>query len=174
LLFTSHYFFKYFLRRLLVADQMSIELTTLQLRVRCFGRHNCLHHVVITARSELRKVLFLVPSVCGFWATVCKTVCPVLSDQLSVCLSVCPLCNVRALCPNGWTDQDETWQAGRPRPWPQCVRWGPSSPPPKGLSPQFSAHICCGQIAAWIKMPLGMKLGLSPGDFVLDGDQADP
>ena len=25
------------------------------------------------------------------------------------CLS-CPVCNVRALCPNGWTDQDETWR----------------------------------------------------------------
>ena len=26
--------------------------------------------------------------------------------------------------------------------------------------------------AAWIKMPLGMEVGLSPGDFVLDGDPA--
>ena len=25
-------------------------------------------------------------------------------------------------------------------------------------------------MAAWIKMPLSMELGLSPGDFVLDGD----
>ena len=25
-------------------------------------------------------------------------------------------------------------------------------------------------MSAWIKMPLGMELGLSPGDFVLDGD----
>jgi len=25
-------------------------------------------------------------------------------------------------------------------------------------------------MAAWIKMSLGMKLGLDPGDFVLDGD----
>ena len=40
--------------------------------------------------------------------------------------------------------------------------------------PQFSAHICCGQMAAWIKIPLGMELGLSPGDFVLDGDPATP
>ena len=36
-----------------------------------------------------------------------------------VCLS-CPVCDVRALWPNGWTDQDETWHAGRPRPWPHC------------------------------------------------------
>jgi len=45
-------------------------------------------------------------------------------------------------------------------------------PPPKGHSPQFSAHICCGQMAAWIKMSLGMELGLGPGDFVLNGDPA--
>ena len=52
---------------------------------------------------------------------------------------------------------------------------GDSAPPPtKGYSPQFSAHICCGEMAAWIKMPLGMELGLSPGDFVLDGDPALP
>ena len=41
-------------------------------------------------------------------------------------------------------------------------------------SPQLSAHICCGQIARWIKMPLGMELGLGLGDFVLDRDPAPP
>jgi len=29
-------------------------------------------------------------------------------------------------------------------------------------------------MAAWIKMLLGMELGLGPGDFVLDGDPAPP
>jgi len=29
-------------------------------------------------------------------------------------------------------------------------------------------------MAAWIKMSLGMELGLGPGDFVLDGDPALP
>ena len=29
-------------------------------------------------------------------------------------------------------------------------------------------------MAAWIKMSLGMELGLGPGEFVLDGDQALP
>ena len=48
-----------------------------------------------------------------FGRTVYKTVRPMLSVRcLSVCLSVC---DVRALWPNGWTDQDETWHAGRPR-----------------------------------------------------------
>jgi len=68
---------------------------------------------------------------CRFWATVCKTVHPVLSDR---CLS-CPVCDVGVLWPNGWMDQDETCHAGRPRPWPHCVRWGPSSPTPKGAEP---------------------------------------
>jgi len=34
--------------------------------------------------------------------------------------------------------------------------------------------VYCGQTAAWIKMPLGTEVGLSPGDFVLDGDPALP
>jgi len=70
-----------------------------------------------------------------------------------VCLS---LCNVRALWPNGWTDQDETWHARRPRPWPHCVRWGPSSPSPKGHRPHpiFGPYLlrsngCMDQDATW-------------------------
>jgi len=43
----------------------------------------------------------------------------------------------------------------------------PSPPPPR-------AHICCGQMAAWIKMPLDVQEGLGPGNFVLDGDPAPP
>jgi len=46
--------------------------------------------------------------------------------------------------------------------------------PKKGQSHQFSAHFYCGQTAGCIKMPLGTKVGLSPGDFVLDGDPATP
>jgi len=65
-------------------------------------------------------------------------------------------------------DQDETWQAGRLRPWLHCVRWGPSSPSPKWHSPQFSAHVYCGQTAGWIKMTSGMVVGLGPGHAVLD------
>ena len=88
----------------------------------------------------------------------------------------CPVCDVGVLWPNGLTDEDETWHAGRPRPWPHCVRWGPSFPSPKRAQPpsQFSAHICCGKMAAWIKMPLGMEVGRGPGDFALDGDPALP
>jgi len=48
----------------------------------------------------------------------------------------------------------------------------PATSPPKGTAPQFSAHVCCGQTAGWIKMPLGNEIGLGPGNFVLDGDPA--
>jgi len=37
----------------------------------------------------------------------------------------------------------------------------PAPLPKKGQSPQFSAHVYCGQTAAWIKMPLGTEVGLA-------------
>jgi len=49
--------------------------------------------------------------------------------------------------------------------------------PRMGRSPQFSAHVYCGQTAGWIKMVLGMEvdlIGLSRGEFVLDVDPALP
>jgi len=42
-------------------------------------------------------------------------------------------------------------------------------PPPKKKK---SAHVCYGQTAGWIKMALGMEVGLGPGHIVLDGDLA--
>ena len=58
------------------------------------------------------------------------------------------------------------------RSWPRrlCVRWGPRSPSPKGggAPPKFSAHVYCGQTAGWMKLVLGMEVGFSPADFVLD------
>jgi len=73
------------------------------------------------------------------------------------------------LRPNGFMDQDATWYGARPQPRRLCVRWGPRSTlPRKGgrAPPQFSAHFYCGQTAGCIKMPLGMVVGLSPGDIV--------
>jgi len=51
------------------------------------------------------------------------------------------------------------------RPWPDGDPVLDGDPyaaplPKKEHSPQFSAHFCCGQTAGWIKMPLGMKVGL--------------
>jgi len=71
-------------------------------------------------------------------------------------------------------DQDETWHGGRPRSWPHCVRWKSSSPSSKGAQSPVSAHVCCGQTAGWIKMPLGREVGIGPGDIVLDLDPAPP
>jgi len=43
--------------------------------------------------------------------------------------------------------------------------------PNKGgtAAPEFSAHVCCIQIPAWTKMPLGMEVGLGHGHIVLNG-----
>jgi len=67
------------------------------------------------------------------------------------------------LWPNGWVDEAGTWHGGT---------WGPSPLPQRGpeFPPQYLAHFYCGQTAGCIRMPLGMDVGLSPGDFVLDGD----
>jgi len=44
-------------------------------------------------------------------------------------------------------------------------------PPEKGTpSPtQFLAHVYCGQMAGWMKTPLGTEVDLGPGHIVLDG-----
>jgi len=82
------------------------------------------------------------------------------------------------LWPNGWMDQDRTWHGGIGlSPGDLVVLDGDPAPvPKKGAEPppQFSAHFYCGQTAGCTKMPLGMELRLSPGDFVLDGDTAPP
>jgi len=60
-------------------------------------------------------------------------------------------------------DQDATWYGGRPRLRPHCAKWGPTSPPQNGgTALQFSAHVCCGQTAGWIKVPLGTKIQCRP------------
>jgi len=51
---------------------------------------------------------------------------------------------------------------------------GTQLPSPKGVEPhlrptQFLAHVYCGQMAVWIKMPLGMEVGLSLRDTVRCG-----
>ena len=82
-----------------------------------------------------------------------------------------PIFGPYLLRPNGCMDQDFTWYGARTQPRRLCVRWRPSPPPQKGAEPppQFAARVYCGQTAGWIKMPLGTKVGISPGDSVLDG-----
>ena len=72
-------------------------------------------------------------------------------------------------------DQDVTLYGGRPRPGDFVLygELGTQSPLPKKVrSPKFLAHVYCGQTAGWIKMVLGMQLGLGLGLIVLDGDPA--
>jgi len=103
-------------------------------------------------------------TLCYIRAVVCLSACP-----------VCPVCDVGALWPKGWMDQDETWhQVGLGPSHIVLDALGPSSPSPKGHTPQSSTHIYCGQMAGWIKMPLGMEVSLGPGDFVLNGEPALP
>jgi len=104
---------------------------------------------------------------------------PMLSDRCLSCLSVClsvtlVYCGQRV----GRIKMKLGVQVGF-GPGHIVLDGDRAPPPPKGHIPQFSAHVycgktvvCCSQMAGWIKMPLGMEVGLSPGDFVLDGDPA--
>jgi len=66
-------------------------------------------------------------------------------------------------------DHDATWHEGRPQP--RRLLDGDPALPTKGVEPppQFSAHFYRGQTAGWIKMALGMEVGLGPVHIVLDG-----
>jgi len=46
----------------------------------------------------------------------------------------------------------------------------PALLPKRGVAAQFSAHVYCGQMVGWIKLPLGTEVGLGPDDTMLDGD----
>ena len=78
-----------------------------------------------------------------------------------------PISGPYLLRPNGCIDQDMSlgMELGL-GPGDFCVRWGPRSLPKNGQSPQFSAHVYCDQTAKWIKMPLGMEVGLDRSDIV--------
>ena len=65
--------------------------------------------------------------------------------------------------------QDATYYGGRPQPRALYVRWGPGHPSPRrggAPSPIFGPCQLC-QTAGWIKMALGMEVGL--GDILRFG-----
>ena len=96
--------------------------------------------------SWLRYLPFF-PKISCFWATVCKTVHPMLSNH---CLSLrSVLYNVGVLWPNGWTDQDETWHAGRPRPGHIVLDGDPAPPPPIFGPYMLRPNGCMDQDATW-------------------------
>jgi len=80
-------------------------------------------------------------------------------------------CDASVLWPNGWMDQDATWYGGKPRARPHYMLHGGGFLP-KWQSPQFLAHVFCGQTARWIKMSIGTEVAFGPGHIVLDGDSA--
>jgi len=88
-----------------------------------------------------------------FWAAVCKTVRPMLSDRCLSCLSVMLVYCGQTV---GWLKMKLGTEVGL----------GLGNIVLDGHSPQFSAHVCCGQTAGWIKMPLGTEVGLSVGDII--------
>jgi len=98
-----------------------------------------------------------------FWATVCKTVRPMLSVLSRPVYHDCGQTVGRMkmkLSAHVGLGTGHIVLVGNPAPLPQRD------------SPQFSAHICCGQMAGWIKMPRSMEVGLGPGNVVLNGDPA--
>jgi len=94
-----------------------------------------------------------------------------LSDRCPVCLSVLSVTFVHC----GQTAGRIKMKLGakvRLRSGHIVLDWDPAtSLTGAQLPPQFLAHICRGQMAARIKMPLGMELGLS---HMLDGDPTPP
>jgi len=101
-------------------------------------------------------VYFTLLTICAFGRPFVKRFALCYRSVVCPVLSVLSVCNVRALWPNRWTDQDETWHAGRPRPWPHCVRWEPSYLSPKGAQPHpifgpylLRPNVCVDQDATW-------------------------
>ena len=78
------------------------------------------------------------------------------------------------LWPNGWMHQDATWYGGRLQPRDFALDEDTAPPQKGGGSLQFSAHVYCGQTAAWIKMPVGTEVGLGLRNIVFDVDPATP
>jgi len=106
----------------------------------------------------------------AFWATVCKTVRPMLSDR---CLSF-PVTLVYCGQTVGWIKMKHGMPVGL-GPGHIVLGGDLASPPQRGTAPtQFWTHICCGQMAAWMRMPLGTEVRLGPRDIVLDGYPAPP
>ena len=46
------------------------------------------------------------------------------------------------------------------RPGDIVLDGDPAAPPTKGAQPPIFTHVCCAQMAGWIKMPLGTEIGL--------------
>ena len=103
-----------------------------------------------------------------FWAIVCKTVTLCYGTVvLSVCLSVTLVYIVATGQTVGWIKMKLGIDAGLD-PFDIVLDGDPAPPegdgdpaPPEGAQPRFSANVCCGQTAGWIKILLGREVGLA-------------
>jgi len=79
-----------------------------------------------------------------FWATICKTPGPMLSDRCLSCLSVASVYCGQTVA---WIEMKLGTEVGLSAG--HIVLDGHTAPsPPKGSQPsQFLAHVCCGQTA---------------------------
>ena len=78
------------------------------------------------------------------------------------------------LWPNVCMHHDATWYGGRPQPRDFVFDGDPAPFSKKGTEPLpfFGPSLYCVQTAGWIKMAIGMEVGLGPGHIVLDGEPA--
>jgi len=91
----------------------------------------------------------------GFWATVCKTVHPMLSVRCLFCLSVTLVYCGQTV---GRIKMKLGMQVGL-GPGHIVLGGDPAPPPLKGHSvPLIFGPYLLGQMAAWIKMSLGMEV----------------
>ena len=79
-----------------------------------------------------------------FWATVCKTVRPMLSDRCLSCLSVTLVYSVQTV---GWIKMKLGTEVGLGTGH-SVLDGDPAASLPKGHSPHFSGHVYCGQTVA--------------------------
>jgi len=87
-----------------------------------------------------------------FWATICKTVRPMLSAR---CLSVLSVMLVYCGQTVGWIKIKLGMEAGLGLG--HIVLDGDTAPVKGAQLPQFLAHIYCGQTAGCIRIPLGIR-----------------
>ena len=142
-----------------------------QLRHSC-SFYRCLSYCCILVLLSLHVIC------CHFMcfsATVCKTVRPMLSDRCLSVLSCLSVCDVRALWPNGLTDQDETLHAGILGPGHIVLDGDPAPLTQRGIAPPpfFSPYLlrpngCMDRDITWY----GARS--RPRRLVLDEDPAPP
>ena len=141
--------------------------------MRCYGHVTCPYHRNLfccskgAKRIQSSSQISHKPCDNRFWATVCKTVHPMLSDRCLSCLSVTLVYCGQTV---GWIKT----KLGKVVGLGHIVLDGDPAPPPKGAQSPFSAHVRCGQTAARIKMPLGTEVGLGPGHCVRWGPSPTP